>query len=292
MRGGTFLAVLEFLKGDKGDKGDPGEKGDSGQSSGFWSAERIKEYQEKNSDKPLFWLPGAGPKFLPQAYDFDHKKRLKGASYNLLMGCQVYVTPVNETDDKSVRDLTTGQTFRIPAGQFAFLLTHEAVSIPCNAIGLLALRARELKFQGLINVSGFHIDPGYSGRLVVAVYNAGPREIHISQGDALFEVFIGDLDRETNYSYDKSSDKDPIFRIEPRLISGIAGEFETLQALKSKMEETEAALDDRIRVLEREQTVVRWASALILGALIALGVRGCSPPASAAVISTGAEAHA
>lgn len=208
-------------------------------------------------------------------YELDDK-RLKAASYNLKMGAEAYVTPVSDTDPKSVRTLKPGETFRIPPGQFAFLLTHEAVHVPDDAFALLALRARELQFQGLINVSGFHVDPGYNGRLVLAVYNAGPREVHLSEGDALFEVFFADLDNPTERPYRKSSANDPIFRIEPKLISAIAGEFETLKGLNNKIDGVEADLEERIHSLEREQSVTRWAAALILGALIAFGVRECA----------------
>ena len=50
----------------------------------------------------------------------------------------------------------------IPPGQFAFLLTAETVTMPDNAIAFISIKAR-LKFNGLINISGFHVDPGYRG---------------------------------------------------------------------------------------------------------------------------------
>jgi dCTP deaminase len=256
---------------------------------GFWSAERI---EERHATDRLFFIPDpADPEAKPYyALDDD---RLRGASYNLSMGCQTYVTPVEDSDPKSIRRLNQEEAFVIPAGQFAFLLTHEAVHVPNNALALLALRARELRFKGLINVSGFHIDPGYCGRLVLAVYNAGPGEVHLREGQILFEVFFADLDRSTEKGYGKSSKKKPLLRIEPDIISSIAGRFETLPGLKKKIEEIEIDLDDRIRSLEREQTVTRWASALILGALIAFGVRACAvSPAKAAQTHIGSTAHA
>lgn len=237
-------------------------------SSGFWSRQRIEERQKTDA---LFWLPGPAPHYAAQDYDFDIENRLRAASYNLLMGSEAYVTPVDESDTRSVRLLDNGEGFIIPPGQFAFLLTHEAVHVPANAFAFLALRAKALKFQGLLNVSGFHIDPGYNGRLVLAVYNAGPGQIHLRQGQPLFEVFFADLDQPTNKPY-----ANPIFRIEPSFISPIAGQFETLKGLRSKIEEVQSDLDTRIHAIEREQGIVRWASALLLGVAITLGVRECS----------------
>ena len=50
--------------------------------------------------------------------------------------------------------------FTIPPGQFAFLLTEEVVSVPPDALAFISIRAKT-KFRGLVNVSGFHVDPGY-----------------------------------------------------------------------------------------------------------------------------------
>ncbi|MCC5611622.1 hypothetical protein LC612_34045 [Nostoc sp. CHAB 5834] len=254
----------------------------------FWSRQKIKE---RHADDQLFWMPPVLPKpavppetapaeELPFVLD---EGQLKAASYNLKMGSEVYVTPVSESDAKSVQMLTPGQAFVIPAGQFAFLLTHEAVKVPPDAIALVALRAIELKFKGMINVSGFHIDPGYNGRLIFAVYNASPGSIHLREGQVLFEIFFADLDRETDLDYTKSGSNTPMLRIEPRFIQSFAGEFQTLKGLDAKIDDVESELDGRIHTIEKEQSIIRWASALLLGAIIAFGVRECSLPANAAV---------
>lgn len=250
-----------------------------GNTGGFWSRQKIKARQQTDD---LIWLPGPDPDYAPQPYEL-RDDQLGAASYNLLMGSEAYVSPTGETDPQSIRKLKPGQVFMIPPGQFAFLLTHEAVRVPDDAIGLLALRAIELKFQGLVNVSGFHVDPGYYGRLVFAVYNAGPGQVHLRQGKPLFEIFFADLDQPTDKSYRLK--KKPIYDIEPRFIAPIAGEFETFKGLKSKIDDVELELEKRIQALEREQSILRWGSALIVGALVAFGVRGCTN-ASAAPAAT------
>lgn len=253
-------------------------KPSKGATGGFWSAERIKE---RHDAEKIFFIPNPAREDEKPKYELD-KDWLRGASYNLKMGGQAYVTPVSDNDPKSIRSLDPEEAFVVPPGQFAFLLTHEAVHVPNDAFALVALRARELQFKGLINVSGFHIDPGYRGRLVLAVYNAGPGEVHLREGLVLFEVFFADLDRPTERGYEKSSKKKPLLRIEPEIISSIAGKFETLAGLKNKIEEIEADLEERVHSIEREQSVTKWAAALILGALIAFGVRECAgSPASA-----------
>lgn len=49
-----------------------------------------------------------------------------------------------------------------------------------------------------MDVSGFHIDPGYRGKLIYAVYNAGPSRICLREGDILFKLWIAEIDQENH----------------------------------------------------------------------------------------------
>ena len=89
--------------------------------------------------------------------------RIDCAAYTLSIGPEVYVSPNDQTADPTtdtVRNLSNGEYFTIPPGQFAFLLTEEFVSVPVDALAFISIRAT-IKFRGLVNVSGFHVDPGY-----------------------------------------------------------------------------------------------------------------------------------
>src|SRR5205823_733573 len=59
-----------------------------------------------------------------------------------------------------------------------------------------------IKFRGLVNVSGFHVDPGFRGRLKFSVYNAGSQNIVLSRHQPAFLIWFSDLDRVTKESYD------------------------------------------------------------------------------------------
>jgi dCTP deaminase len=77
--------------------------------------------------------------------------RLDRASYRLRVGPEVYVSPTGEPDDprnKPKTQLTEGQGFTIPAGQFGFVLTEETVRVPVEAIAFISIRAG-YKFRGL-----------------------------------------------------------------------------------------------------------------------------------------------
>jgi len=220
----------------------------------FWGGERLKAE-------------------LPHLVSDFHLSRMDRASYRLRVGPEVYVSPTGEPDDprnKPRTSLVEGQGFTIPAGQFGFILTEEQVSVPMSAIGFISIRAG-YKFRGLVNVSGFHVDPNYEGRLIFAVFNAGPGPVHLARGEECFLIWYADLDRPSQV--DKRLGHDTI----PSELTGpIAGGLQSFAGLLSKINENDKKITDRIGTLEREQAVLKWAMAVAVGALVTLGLRECS----------------
>jgi dCTP deaminase len=217
----------------------------------FWSGETLTERL-----KPLIdpFIPG----------------RVDCAAYTLAIGPEVYVSPNDQTADPTtvtVRKLTDGEAFTIPPGQFAFLLTEEVVSVPADALAFISIRAKT-KFRGLVNVSGFHVDPGYRGQLTFAVFNAGPVPIHLKRGQPIFLIWYASLDCETKFKKDGSVHKG----IDPELITAVAGELQSFAGLSKKMKDVDKALGDRIHSVEREQTYYRVIGAIALALMIALTV--------------------
>ena len=86
-------------------------------------------------------------------------ERIVNCSYELSMGSEAYITG---RDSRTKMALTRGEQLSVPPGQFAQLLTEETVEIPEDALGLISIKSG-LKSRGLVNVSGFHVDPGYRG---------------------------------------------------------------------------------------------------------------------------------
>ena len=133
---------------------------------------------------------------LPDVIEPFYKNRIESASYELSLGKEVYISPLPDTPQKDRKRicLKEGETVAIPPGQFAFLLTSEKVSVPDDAIALISMKFK-IKAKGLINVSGFHVEPGYKGHLIFAVYNAGPLNFHVAHGQRLFYIWFADLDK-------------------------------------------------------------------------------------------------
>lgn len=121
--------------------------------------------------------------------------RIKHAAYELALGKEVYVT---STGNKIT--LRRGDHATIPPGQFALLHSAEVVKVPADALAFISIKAR-IKLKGLVNISGFHVDPGFHGQLVFSVHNAGSRPVTIRCGDPCFLIWFGNLTQATADTY-------------------------------------------------------------------------------------------
>lgn len=158
------------------------------------------------------WEKQLGPNSI--IYPF-RKENLDQAGYRLSVGEEVFVTGKN---DGKVTRLQRDETFSISPGQFAFILTEETVSIPLDCIGFISIRA-SIKFKGLVNVSGFHVDPGYSGKLIFSVFNSGPSRLTLRRKQPVFSIWMAHLDAPVPKEFAKKGyDKIPT-----EVVSGIDG---------------------------------------------------------------------
>lgn len=165
--------------------------------------------------------------------------RIQSASYELCVGKEVYISPLPDTKPQERKKIIfkEKETVAIPPGQFAYLITSETVSVPNNAIAFISMKFKP-KAKGLINVSGFHVDPGYKGRLIFAVYNAGPLNFHVECGERLFAIWFADLDATDAHARTQAGfDSIPteILNV-PDLVSSLPYLVKRLESLESKVE--------------------------------------------------------
>jgi dCTP deaminase len=147
----------------------------------FWSSQRIEAEQKK---QPLIEVE----KF--------NRDRIKCGAYELSLSREVLTTPDGTTETLALTD----RALKIPPGKFALLYTEEQIFIPKNVRSFISIKA-SVKFKGLLNISGFHVDPGFSGRLKFSVQNAGTFDVHINYGEPCFLIWFADLDVETRDPY-------------------------------------------------------------------------------------------
>jgi dCTP deaminase len=221
----------------------------------FWSGEKLLE--NKNVVLPF------------------SEKQIDCNAYTLRMGSCYYRTAEQETGHEQKKTfLSAGESFLIPAGQFAFLLSKEEVEIPQNAMAFISMRTA-IKFQGLINVSGFHVDPGYKGKLIYAVYNASPSPVQICENDFVFKIWFCDLDHTSKPPPSKSP---YIFSgrafndIGNDLIKGMSKEILSLQSLADKLRiqqnEINAKFAEQKPVIENLTQIWRTVVLGVIAAII------------------------
>lgn len=121
-------------------------------------------------------------------FDDYENEGLKQASYDLRLGEEIYVVGRRAPEKLSER-----RPYALLApGQFAILTSHEVVNVPTSVLGLIAIRTK-FKLQGLVNISGFHVDPSYRGKLLFAVQNVGPADIRLKFKEPTFTIFFCQL---------------------------------------------------------------------------------------------------
>ncbi len=218
----------------------------------FWSGEKLEE---------------EAVNCITSQYDNNN---IDCAAYTLHVGPEVFITPdhyeVNPSQNTK-RTLREKEAFNIPSGQFAFLLTEESVSISDKCIAFISMKA-STKFKGLVNVSGFHVDPGFKGRLVFSVFNAGPMPIKLQRGMPLFLMWLADLDRQTK----KRKKHAPVTELDLKIIDPIHGPIFSPQAISESVRSFKSDIKEDVHKIETKVSYL-IAIATLLGVLIT-GVAG------------------
>lgn len=170
-----------------------------------------------------------------------HPDRVDGAAYTMRIGDEAFVSPEGrDTRTSGLFKLEHNAPLAIPPGQFAYLTTREFVTIPHDFLCFINMK-NSLKKSGLVNVSGFHVDPGYKGKLLFAVFNAGPQTVTVRCNQPAFLIWFARLDRATtSFSRTKSGFKE----IDTELMGLIPSETASLNTLKSQIDSLDRKINN------------------------------------------------
>jgi len=216
----------------------------------FWSGEKLEEEVEN---------------CIIGKYDIDN---IDCAAYTLHVGPEAFITPDHYETNPSKNTkwtLEEKETFNIPSGQFAFLLTEEVVSISDRSIAFISMKA-STKFKGLVNVSGFHVDPGYKGRLVFSVFNAGPMPIKLQRGKPLFLMWLADLDRQTK----KRKNHEPITELDLKIIDPIYGPVFSPQAITESVKSFKEDINKEIHKIDKKVSNLKVTVSILVILIVGL----------------------
>lgn len=209
----------------------------------FWSSQKIEENLARLTDYPD-----------PDMVDCN--------ALTLRVGGQVYVTPGLEQPAPNLhtkQKLDPGDSVPIPPGQFAFLLTEEVITVPPEQMGFISIKAT-YKLRGLVNVSGFHVDPGWSGPLIFTVFNAGPATIQLERGLPVFLLWIADLDEAS----EKRKTDPAAPGIPPGIINNITGVVDSIYALEKRVKADVQVVTEKQEAFRTEVADLKARQAKIL----------------------------
>jgi dCTP deaminase len=202
---------------------------------------------------------------LIEPYD---ESRVVHSAYEMGVGSEAFVTS-NPSDNTQV---PPDKKIVLPPGQFGLLVTRETVYVPPTALAFISIRAR-IKFQGLVNVSGFHVDPGFRGQLKFAVYNAGSHNIVLDQGQPIFMIWFADLNETDDTPYpDRPPSK---LAITADDVARIQGEVASPAELKKQLDELTADVDKKFHATEQMRLTNRHLLLALVVAAAGLWAKTC-----------------
>lgn len=219
-----------------------------------------------------FWSGEKLAKELPRLIQTFNPGNIDCASYRLCVGEQVFATSDRFATSAPADPLVSvlgdspNNILRIKPGQFAFLMTEEVVRVPNNALALISMRAG-YKFKGLINISGFHVDPGWEGKLLFSVYNAGPAEVILERGNPVFLIVYADLDRDSKEIYNGSSKGQNT--IKSSLLQNMTEQVFSPLMLQRRIEDLTGQVEQVERTAEKWKNITFSVSSM-LGLLVAI----------------------
>jgi dCTP deaminase len=241
----------------------------------FWSGERwLKELEAQ----PII--------------DHPDPAKIDCSAYTLTLGPEYFISPdysappsaivkkrlqpaTEELVGKEKKDVP-GETVAIPPGQFAYLQTEEVIRIPKNAMGLISLKFG-VKGPGLINVSGFHVDPGYYGRLIFSVYNAGSQPARLHRQQDVFLLWMADLDQESTYAK-AATDTPANESISEDMVAKVDRPIHSLQGLSDRLER----LNDKVELIASVAKAVGvFAGIVVAIATLIVGIWALRPAETA-----------
>ena len=114
--------------------------------------------------------------------DNYEKEMLQSASYDMRLGEKALISGNEEEINLNIRG-----SISLKAGEFALVTTRENVTLANNIVGHIGLKSYYVR-KGVVVLAGLQIDPGFSGVLVLGVYNASSRSISLDYLNSICTV--------------------------------------------------------------------------------------------------------
>jgi len=186
--------------------------------------------------------------FREDTYD---PKAIDRAAYNLRLGKDVF-----RSSSEIPQTLTDEDPYvTIRSGDYVLLTTAEYLTMPLDMLGFITLRYRYKKL-GLMNVSGFQVDPGFKGKLVFSVFNVGNNDVVLKFQEKMFMLFVTKLEEANKVDPDEKHEHDEQESFSLEDVIAIKGRSASLVQMESRLGSIESS--------------VTIYGAIVIGALLVL----------------------
>lgn len=189
---------------------------------------------------------------------------VQGASYDLRLGKEYAAR------GKRHRLSHRGEVELLP-GQFVLLTTREELALPNDVVGHAGLMSAFAQ-KGIISLFSPQIDPGFQGKLIVPLFNAGHARVRFERDERVFTVEFVKTTEPTTSWLDQPHRK-PLTRI-PKSALDIETAFSDLSELARTTEDLKTRLTGLRHEFDGFNNGVnrKVANSANLAAWIALGV--------------------
>jgi deoxycytidine triphosphate deaminase len=178
-------------------------------------------------------------KIVMQNYSED---QVQPSSYDMRIGDRAILSG----NEKEI-DIKKEKGIIIRPGCFAIITTYENIRMPNDITGHIGVKSYYTR-KGLILLAGLQIDPGFSGVLVLGMYNASPRKLTLDYLTPFctieFHKLSGPVERPYATSTEQKRgeiprmDKDYLRTIETQSLSDLSESLRTLTVDVSSLTKT------------------------------------------------------
>lgn len=187
-----------------------------------------------------------GPPDGPLLQPFE-ESRMGPCSYDLSVGNEYYCYRDIDKDVFVPRQLPKQGQIQIPPNRCAFVITEEVIKMPLDVMGLVALRF-ELTKLGIMLSPQAPIDPGYTGKIMMMLYNLSDQPRTLARGEAFVTISFHRMESATAPYSGPNQGVQSLLSFFP---------MQARRPVKTSLSRTEEQLDQRAAELETQMKQVR-----------------------------------
>lgn len=173
----------------------------------------------------------------------DIAKNFEGITCDLRIGKEAFIS----SEDKII-NVEKEKGVKISPGSTGVIQVYEYLTMPGDYMAFLTIRFKH-KRKGLVNISGFHVDPGFNGHLTLSVYNAGPSEVFFRYKEPVFTLFFFRLHKSVDKKLVDKMKNHPMKHIPSESVEYLSGPPINLYKLNERLEKLENKVTTYTQIL-------------------------------------------